>query len=138
MEEIGWSFSVIYESRHIFIEQENAAIPWLKIFSKTPHKEFSECCEATRQELLFALDVVEKTMLEYYKPTKINIASFGNYVQRVHWHIMARFETDSHFPESMWGVKQRDGVLNLPPFEPFAKMLLEKLPCVLDPETSSG
>jgi diadenosine tetraphosphate (Ap4A) HIT family hydrolase len=38
---------------------------------------------------------------------KINIASFGNLLPQVHWHIMARFETDSYFPEPMWGQKQR-------------------------------
>ena len=26
----------------------------------------------------------------------------------VHWHIIARYRDDSHFPESIWGIKQRD------------------------------
>jgi hypothetical protein len=30
-----------------------------------------------------------------------------------HWHIMARFETDSYFPEPMWGQKQRVAQLDL-------------------------
>jgi hypothetical protein len=30
---------------------------------------------------------------------------------------MARFETDSYFPEPMWGQKQREAQLDLPSFE---------------------
>jgi hypothetical protein len=47
----------------------------------------------------------------------VNIASFGNLLPQVHWHIMARFETDSYFPEPMWGQKQRAAQLDLPSFE---------------------
>ena len=60
-----------------------------------------------------------KKMIEYYNPDKINIASFGNYVPHVHFHIMARFKEDSFFPEPMWGKKQREANLDLPSFEIF-------------------
>jgi hypothetical protein len=40
-----------------------------------------------------------KLILSYFNADKINIASFGNLLPQVHWHIMARFETDSYFPE---------------------------------------
>jgi diadenosine tetraphosphate (Ap4A) HIT family hydrolase len=48
-------------------------------------------------------------MIDYFKPDKINLASFGNYVTHVHMHIQARFKDDSFFPEPTWGIKQRDG-----------------------------
>jgi diadenosine tetraphosphate (Ap4A) HIT family hydrolase len=66
-------------------------------------------------------------MLEYYKPTKINIASFGNYLPRVHFHVMARFKEDSFFPEPMWGIKQRESNLKLPPFDEFITKLKDDL-----------
>ena len=62
-------------------------------------------------------------MIAYYNPTKINIASFGNYMPHVHWHIMARFEGDSYFPEPMWGVKQREASLKLPSSKIFFSQL---------------
>lgn len=58
-------------------------------------------------------------MLSFYKPKKINIASFGNYLPHVHWHIMARFEEDAYFPEPMWGTKQRVGRSFVGDFEQF-------------------
>ncbi len=117
----------IYENDHFYILKENASIPWVKIFTKEPYKELSQCDNVTRESILKAMVIVEKVMLEYYKPEKINIAMFGNYVPHVHIHVMARFREDSHFPESMWGVKQREGMLILPSFELFSSLLCQEL-----------
>ena len=69
----------------------------------------------------------QKLMSEFYTPKKVNIAIFGNYEPHLHIHIMARFEQDSHFPEPMWGKKQREGELRLLPFEEFSEKLVEVL-----------
>ncbi len=115
--------SLLYANEYIKIETENAEIPWLKIFTKKPYKEMSEVPKTVRHEIYDLLDTIEKKMLSYYTPTKINIASFGNYMPHVHWHIMARFEEDSFYPEPMWGSKQRESTLTLPSFETFCTQL---------------
>ncbi len=117
----------IYENDFFYLQKENASIPWVKIFSRHPYKELSDCDEKTRCILLDAMLVVEKTMLDFYAPDKINIAMFGNYVPHLHIHVMARFQNDTHFPESMWGVKQREAQLSLPSFETFVTVLRENL-----------
>jgi len=109
----------IYENDLIFIEVEESEIPWLKIFTQKPYKEFSESPQNIKNEIWRVLDIIEKKMLSYYNPTKINIASFGNYMPHVHFHIMARFDEDSYFPEPMWGEKQRDTKLELKSFDDF-------------------
>ena len=116
-----------YENDSIYILKEEASIPWVKIFSQKPYKELSECDDTTRDMLLKTMLIVEKVMLAYYKPTKVNIALFGNYLPQVHIHVMARFALDSHFPESMWGIKQRESALCLPDFETFVTLLKETL-----------
>ena len=116
--------SIIYENETLKIEIENSEIPWLKIFTKQPYKEMSEVPNEIKMEIYTLLDIIEKEMLEYYKPKKINIASFGNYLPHVHWHIMARFEEDSYFPEPMWGEKQRESTLHLPDFNLFCKKIV--------------
>jgi len=117
----------LYENSLLYIVKEDSEIPWLKIFSKQNCKELSDCDKQTRERLFNVVLIVEKTMIEYYKPEKINIAIFGNYLPKLHIHIMARFKNDSHFPEPMWGKKQRDSKLKLPDFDTFIKLLLEKL-----------
>ena len=117
----------MFENDLIRIEIEKSEVPWLKIFTQAQHREFSECSVAEKSAIMEALDVIEKEMLAYYQPSKINIASFGNYVPLVHWHIMARFTEDSFFPEPMWGKKQREGDLRLPSFDTFCENVNLKL-----------
>ena len=105
--------SVVFENAYIRVEIEKSEIPWLKVFSVKEYKEFSQCDKKTKEEILSALDVIEKEMIEEFRPQKINIASFGNYVPQVHFHIMARFKEDSYFPEPMWGEKQRESKLKI-------------------------
>ena len=119
--------SVIYENENIRIEIEESEIPWLKIFTQYPYKEMSEVPAHIKLEIYDLLDRIEKEMIAYFNPDKINIASFGNYVPHVHWHIMARFKDDSCFPEPMWGKKQRNATLNLPSVAIFFKELAAKL-----------
>ena len=119
--------SLLYETKTIKIEIEESEIPWLKIFTQTAYKEMSEVPADIKFEIFELLDIIEKEMLAYYKPKKINIASFGNYMPHVHWHIMARFEEDSYFPEPMWGTKQRESSLTLPSFDIFCKNIVENI-----------
>ena len=119
--------SIIYENKTIKIEIEESEIPWFKIFTQEPYKEMSEVPAEIKFEIYDLLNIIEKEMIAYYNPKKINIASFGNYMPHVHWHIMARFEEDSYFPEPMWGTKQREATLELPNFEIFCKKIFNTL-----------
>ncbi len=117
----------IYENKSIYIEVEESEIPWLKVFTQKPYKEFSQTPLKVKLQILSKIDIIEKEMLSYYNPKKINIASFGNYLPHVHFHVMARFAEDSYFPEPMWGVKQREGELKLKSFDVFLEKLRLKL-----------
>jgi len=119
--------NVIYENTLIKIEIEPSEIPWLKIFTQLPTKEVSQCDDKTKQEIWRVLDIIEKDMIVYFNPDKINIASFGNYVPHVHFHIQARFKNDSYFPEPTWGKKQRDSTIVLKDTDKFYENLILKL-----------
>ena len=117
----------IYKNDNINIQIENSEIPWLKIFTNQNYKELSQCPKSIRDEIFETLNIIEKLMIEYYNPKKVNLASFGNYLPHVHFHIMARFEEDSYFPEPMWGEKQREADLKLPSFEIFCDKVVKSL-----------
>ena len=118
---------IIYEDSSLWIEKEDSEIPWLKIFTKEPYKELSDVPIGLRKKLWSTYDLIEYEMKRYYKPKKINMASFANILPRVHIHVMARFEKDSYFPEPMWGEKQRDAKLNLPDEKEFHKRIFNAL-----------
>ena len=110
---------IIYKHTDFYIEVHESEIPWLKIFTTQVYKELTDVPKPLRKILYEVMEVVEEHMRSYYKPEKINIAAFGNYLPHLHIHVMARFKEDSYFPEPMWGEKQRDSDLTLPPCEPF-------------------
>jgi diadenosine tetraphosphate (Ap4A) HIT family hydrolase len=38
----------------------------------------------------------------------VNVASLGNVVPHVHWHVVPRFHDDSHFPSPVWCAARRE------------------------------
>ena len=118
---------IIYEDAEIYIEKEKNEIPWLKIFTKHPYKEIGDMPKELRVKLWNVFDIIEQEMKSYYKPEKINMASFANILPRVHIHVMARFKEDSFFPNPIWGEKMREGKLNLPDSDQFHNNIFDAL-----------
>ena len=72
--------------------------------------EFSDLSATDRALCMDAVAVVERVLREQLSPTKINLAALGNMVAHLHWHVIARFDWDSHFPAPVWAVAQRERV----------------------------
>jgi diadenosine tetraphosphate (Ap4A) HIT family hydrolase len=70
--------------------------------------EFSDLPAAARHRCLDVVATVELTLRQQLAPTKVNLASLGNMTPHLHWHVIARFEWDSHFPQPIWASAQRD------------------------------
>ncbi|SFP20417.1 HIT family protein [Hydrogenimonas thermophila] len=120
---------MIYEDKDFMIEWEESEVPWIKIFVKEKYKEITDMPKTLRLKLWKLSETVETALREKFKPDKINLASFGNYVPQVHIHIMARFSTDSFFPEPMWGKIERKGTYIFKDEDKvdFEKYLIEKI-----------
>lgn len=73
-------------------------------------REMTDLDPAARDALMRIVYAVETVVRQLFSPDKINLASFGNVVPHVHWHIIPRWEDDRHFPEPVWGAVHRDGV----------------------------
>ncbi|MBV8033879.1 HIT family protein [Roseateles sp.] len=70
--------------------------------------EFSDLAAADRHACMDAVTEIERQLRALLTPTKVNIASLGNVVPHLHWHVIARFDWDSHFPAPVWAGAQRD------------------------------
>jgi diadenosine tetraphosphate (Ap4A) HIT family hydrolase len=51
---------------------------------------------------------VEQVIRDIMQPEKINLASFGNMVPHLHWHIIPRYIDDAHFPNPVWAAAKTD------------------------------
>jgi diadenosine tetraphosphate (Ap4A) HIT family hydrolase len=70
--------------------------------------EFSDLTPDQRHLCMDAVAQVETLLRQHLHPAKVNLASLGNAVPHLHWHIIARFEWDSHFPAPVWAPAQRE------------------------------
>jgi len=73
-------------------------------------REMTDLKSGERSLMMRVLLAVESAVREVIRPDKINLASLGNMTPHVHWHVIQRFTDDRHFPNSIWGEAQRDGV----------------------------
>lgn len=69
--------------------------------------EFSDLDAAQRLACMEAVTGIERLLRERLRPAKINLASLGNVVPHLHWHVIARFADDSHFPNPIWSEARR-------------------------------
>jgi len=60
-----------------------------------------------RSRLMSVVFTVEQVVRSVFLPDKINLASFGNVVPHLHWHVIPRWRDDRHFPQPIWGSAQR-------------------------------
>ena len=51
---------------------------------------------------------VERAVRDAMAPHKMNVASLGNMVPHVHWHVIPRFSDYRHFPGPVWAAPRRD------------------------------
>jgi len=69
--------------------------------------EFSDLGDADREYLMRAACAVERALRRVMQPVKVNLASLGNQVPHLHWHVIPRYTNDAHFPLPVWAPRQR-------------------------------
>jgi diadenosine tetraphosphate (Ap4A) HIT family hydrolase len=77
------------------------------------HQHVGEMSVLSTGEARHLMDVVlatERALLSVVKPDKINLASLGNMVPHLHWHVIPRWKDDSHFPAPIWAAAKRAGL----------------------------
>ena len=79
-------------------------------------KEMTDLDEDQRAHLMGTVFAVESAIRTLVKPDKINLASLGNMTPHLHWHVIPRFRNDAHFPQAIWGERQRESDHHTPRF----------------------
>ncbi len=69
--------------------------------------EWSDLQPKERVNCMEAVAAIERVLREQLAPTKINLAALGNMVPHLHWHVVARFDWDTHFPAPVWAAPAR-------------------------------
>jgi diadenosine tetraphosphate (Ap4A) HIT family hydrolase len=70
--------------------------------------EMSDLSFGERDVLMSLVFAVEETVRQVMQPSKMNLASFGNHVPHIHWHVIPRYADDAFFPGSAWSEKVQE------------------------------
>jgi diadenosine tetraphosphate (Ap4A) HIT family hydrolase len=109
--------AILFEDAHcMVIRVDDPAYPgYCRVIWRAHVAEMSDLQPDERSHLLAVVNATEQALRALMQPDKINLASLGNMVPHLHWHVIPRFRDDRHFPESVWGVPQRAGVARTAP-----------------------
>src|SRR5471032_977039 len=100
---------VFQSARWRVIRAEDVAFPaFYRVVWRAHVAEWSDLSLADQAAMMGAVGTVERVLRDALAPTKINLASLGNVVPHLHWHVIARFDLDSHFPAPVWAAAARD------------------------------
>ena len=80
---------------------------FLRVVLNAHIKEMTDLPPADQQALMRVVFAAEAALREVMRPGKVNLASLGNVVPHLHWHVIPRFADDPHFPNPVWGAKLR-------------------------------
>ncbi|HSY28566.1 MAG TPA: HIT family protein [Burkholderiaceae bacterium] len=70
-------------------------------------KEITDLTWPDRAVLMNAVWQVEQAVRDVMRPDKVNLASLGNVVPHLHWHVIPRYHDDVHFPSPVWAAPHR-------------------------------
>ena len=88
---------------------DDADLPgFARVIVNAHAKEMTDLDVPARTAVLNAVLLAEEVVRRALDPHKVNVASLGNVVPHVHWHVIPRFTDDAFFPQPIWGVRQRE------------------------------
>ena len=73
-------------------------------------REVTDLPEPDRLHMMRVVFALESALRALLAPYKMNVASLGNAVPHVHWHVIPRYEDDAHFPNPIWSDIKRTPV----------------------------
>ena len=74
-------------------------------------REMTDLEAEDRARLLEVVLATETVLRELLAPDKVNLASLGNQVPHLHWHVIPRHADDRHFPDPVWAAPRREGLV---------------------------
>lgn len=90
--------------------------------------EMTDLNAGEQRHLLNVVLATEAALRQLMRPDKINLASLGNMVPHLHWHVIPRFADDAHFPQPIWSTPLRTAApRTAPPVPSLAATLVAML-----------
>jgi diadenosine tetraphosphate (Ap4A) HIT family hydrolase len=94
---------IVQHEKFVVILAEDANYPgFARVVWRAHVREMSDLADADRLLLNEAVWQLELAVREVMQPLKVNVASLGNVVPHLHWHVIPRYADDAQFPAPVW------------------------------------
>jgi len=81
---------------------------YIRVIWREHVAEMTDLSPAEREHLMQAVYRIEALQRSLLRPDKINLASLGNQVPHLHWHLIPRWRADPCFPDAIWAPAHAD------------------------------
>lgn len=103
----------------VYLKNE-ACYPWFILVPRKQNlRELYELPETDQVLLIKEINYLSLVMQQLYNPEKLNVGALGNIVSQLHIHIVARYKSDSLWPQGIWQSSMID--------TPYEQKVIEKL-----------
>jgi len=83
--------------------REGAEYPgFCRVIWRAHVREMSDLPTSDQRHLMALVFATETALRVLYRPHKINLASIGNLMPHLHWHVIPRYTDDPGFPAPIW------------------------------------
>lgn len=85
---------------------DNKRFPWVILVPRVAGaSEWIDLDRDQQHQLSDEIAVVSHILKALVTPDKLNVAALGNVVRQLHIHVIARYKTDSAWPNPVWGAE---------------------------------
>jgi diadenosine tetraphosphate (Ap4A) HIT family hydrolase len=107
--ELAASSKVVANDKFSVILANEANYPgFARVIWNEHVREVSDLADEDRLLLNDAVWKLEQAVREVMQALKVNVASLGNVVPHLHWHVIPRYADDAHFPAPVWAQAVRE------------------------------
>lgn len=83
--------------------EDDKHYPWLFLIPRHPNvSRIMDLSFLDQVQLIKELDFVQKIMWNEFHPTQLNVAAIGNKTPQLHIHVIARYDDDPAWPNTVW------------------------------------
>jgi len=125
----GMDETVLWQGPHcrVLLTPQPGYPAFCRVIWQSHVREMSDLTADQRDHFMQVVWAVEESLRNVLHPDKINLASLGNQVPHLHWHVIPRFADDAHFPDAVWATPRREGAEHPINQEKLVRVLRERL-----------
>ena len=103
-EQVGGELIWQNEQLRVILVDDPLFVGFTRVIWQEHAAEMTDLTPEQRSQLMRVVCLVEQVQRDVLKPTKVNLASLGNMVAHVHWHVIPRYADDACFPNPVWAL----------------------------------